>query len=119
MSVYVGLKQGKVHEKREMSEYYCGACGWPVTDHDSYCRECSGELHEGMADLIANVDESIHDFVKAMDKLQERCEALESLVRDMHDLLATPAWDRGGWTTDGRCVDFDTRMAELGLKVSE
>ena len=81
--------------------------------------EYGGTLHEDMAELIANVDEGIHDFVKAMDKLQERCEALESLVRDMHDLLATPAWDRGGWTTDGRCVDFDTRMAELGIEVSE
>ena len=30
-----------------MSEYYCGGCGWPVTDHDSYCRECGGKLHEG------------------------------------------------------------------------
>lgn len=48
MSEYVGLKKGKVHDKREMSEYYCGGCGYPVTDHDSYCRECGGGLHEGM-----------------------------------------------------------------------
>lgn len=47
MSEYVGLVQGKVHDRREMSEYYCGGCGWPVTDHDSYCRECGGELHKG------------------------------------------------------------------------
>ena len=47
MSEYVGLKQGKVHDRREMSEYYCG-CGYPVTDHDSYCRECGGRLHEGI-----------------------------------------------------------------------
>ena len=48
MSEYVGLKQGKVHESHVISEYYCGGCGWPVTDHDSYCPECGGELHEGM-----------------------------------------------------------------------
>lgn len=48
MSEYVGLKQGKVHDRREMSEYYCGGCGYPVTDHDSYCRECGGRLHEGI-----------------------------------------------------------------------
>lgn len=48
MSKYVGLKQGKVHESHVISEYYCGGCGWPVTDHDSYCPECGGELHEGM-----------------------------------------------------------------------
>ena len=48
MSEYVGLRKGKVHDRREMSEYYCGGCGYPVTDHDSYCRECGGALHEGM-----------------------------------------------------------------------
>lgn len=48
MSEYVGLKRGKVHESHVISEYYCGGCGWPVTDHDSYCPECGGELHEGM-----------------------------------------------------------------------
>ena len=50
MSEYVGLAQGKVHDRREMSEYYCGGCGYPVTDHDSYCRECGGALHKGMAE---------------------------------------------------------------------
>lgn len=64
-------------------------------------------------------DETIHNLVNALDKLQERCEALESLVRDMRDLIATPAWDRGRWTTDGRCFDFDARMAELGIEVNE
>ena len=49
MSEYVGLKQGKVHEEHIVSEYYCGGCGWPVTDHDSYCTECGGELHKGMS----------------------------------------------------------------------
>lgn len=48
MSEYVGLKKDKVHESHIISEYYCGGCGWPVTDHDSYCSECGGELHEGM-----------------------------------------------------------------------
>ena len=48
MSEYVGLVKGKVHDRREISEYYCGGCGYPVTDHDSYCRECGGALHEGM-----------------------------------------------------------------------
>lgn len=48
MSEYVGLVKGKVHDKCEMSEYYCGGCGYPVTDHDSYCRECGGRLHEGI-----------------------------------------------------------------------
>lgn len=50
MSEYVGLVQGKVHDRHEISEYYCGGCGYPVTDHDSYCRECGGRLHKGIDD---------------------------------------------------------------------
>ncbi len=46
MSYYVGFTQGKVHESHVISEYYCGRCGWPVTDHDSFCPECGGALRE-------------------------------------------------------------------------
>ena len=43
---YVGLVRGKYRETLENSDYYCGRCQYPVTDHDSYCRECGGALHE-------------------------------------------------------------------------
>lgn len=43
---YVGLRQGKYWERTENSDYYCGGCGWEVTDHDSYCPECGGALHK-------------------------------------------------------------------------
>lgn len=43
---YVGLCQGKYWERTENSDYYCGGCGWKVTDHDSYCPECGGALHK-------------------------------------------------------------------------
>lgn len=56
MSKYVGLVQGKVHDRREMSEYYCGGCGYPVTDHDSYCRECGGALHRAPNQPISQSD---------------------------------------------------------------
>lgn len=42
---YVGLRQGNYWERSENSNYYCGGCGWKVTDHDSYCPECGGALH--------------------------------------------------------------------------
>ena len=42
---YVGLRQGECWERTENSNYYCGGCGWMVTDHDSYCPECGGALH--------------------------------------------------------------------------
>lgn len=47
MSNFVGLKCGKVHTTTEISEYYCSRCGYPVTDHDSYCRECGGTFQKG------------------------------------------------------------------------
>lgn len=43
---YVGLVRGKQWERHEMSDYYCGRCGWKVTDHDSYCPECGGAFHK-------------------------------------------------------------------------
>ena len=47
MSVYVGFKIGKEMERKAyISEYYCGACGWPVSDHDSYCPECGGAFRK-------------------------------------------------------------------------
>lgn len=42
---YVGLRRGEYWERTENSDYYCGGCGWKVTDHDSYCPECGGALH--------------------------------------------------------------------------
>ena len=47
MRVYVGFKIGKARERKAyISEYYCGACGWPVSDHDSYCPECGGAFRK-------------------------------------------------------------------------
>lgn len=47
MSVYVGFKIGKARERKAyISEYYCGGCGWPVSDHDSYCPECGGAFRK-------------------------------------------------------------------------
>ena len=46
---YVGLQKGKLHDGEGPSEYYCGGCGYPVTDHDSYCRECGGAFQKSFA----------------------------------------------------------------------
>ena len=63
MSEYVGLVKGKVHDKYETSEYYCGGCKYPVTDHDSYCRECGGALHEGMGtEINGETSDGYHTF---------------------------------------------------------
>ena len=47
MSTYVGFKISRAKEhKAYISEYYCGRCGYPVSDHDSYCPECGGAFRE-------------------------------------------------------------------------
>lgn len=46
MAKYVGFKTSKLHEEHIYSEYYCGGCGYPVTDHDSYCPECGGAFRK-------------------------------------------------------------------------
>ena len=81
---YVGLVRGKQWERKESSDYYCGKCGWKVTDHDSYCPECGGALHrapnqptsqsdapktEETAENDASKDE-IRDFDDSREKLE-------------------------------------------------
>ena len=56
MARYVGFKIGKVHEEHVFSEYYCGGCGFPVTDHDSFCPECGGAFRESDADDDENAE---------------------------------------------------------------
>lgn len=56
MSEYVGIKAGALHEHTELSEYYCARCGCPVTDHDSYCRECGGAFQRSFATEPCNRD---------------------------------------------------------------
>lgn len=54
MAKYVGFKVGKVHDSHVISEYYCGGCGYPVTDHDSFCPECGGAFRKCDADADDN-----------------------------------------------------------------
>ena len=46
---YVGVRTGPLHEGESPSEYYCARCGYPVTDHDSYCRECGGAFQRSFS----------------------------------------------------------------------
>ena len=96
---YVGLVRGKQWERTEMSDYYCGRCGWKVTDHDSYCPECGGALHKTSnkpdskfdARKTAETPETdaakgdIRDFDDSREKLEADCTAawksVERIVR--------------------------------------
>ena len=98
MSKYVGLKKGKVHNKRIISEYYCGGCGWPVTDHDSYCSECGGALHEGGERMTGEVcsDGRFELIGKAKRKLLE-CTNIESRPEEIAvlDNILYRCWQMG------------------------
>ena len=96
---YVGLVRGKQWERTEISDYYCGRCGWRVTDHDSYCPECGGALHKApnkpdgksnapktaeSGEIRASKDD-IRDFDDSREKLEADCTAawksVERIVR--------------------------------------
>lgn len=98
-SPYVGLVRGKQWERTEISDYYCGRCGWKVTDHDSYCPECGGALHKASnkpdgkfdapktaesGEIRASKDD-IRDFDDSREKLEADCTAawksVERIVR--------------------------------------
>ncbi len=75
---YVGLVRGKQWERTEISDYYCGRCGWKVTDHDSYCSECGGALHE-----TPNKPDSKFDARKTAETPET--DAAKSDIRDFDD----------------------------------
>ncbi len=91
MSEYVGIKAGELHELTELSEYYCARCGYPVTDHDSYCRECGGAFQRSFAtepcdrnallELAEDVDEAAAMAV-VMDA-SKGAKMLADLLRDI------------------------------------
>ena len=58
---YVGLRRGEYWERTENSDYYCGGCGWKVTDHDSYCPECGGALHKVVEPTTNDVDGEVDE----------------------------------------------------------
>ena len=64
MSKYVGFKLGKVHESHVISEYYCGRCGYPVTDHDSFCPECGGSFRECDASDLEDENARLRELLK-------------------------------------------------------
>lgn len=99
MSKYVGFRQGKVHESHVISEYYCGGCGWPVTDHDSYCPECGGAFRESDADDALEAENA---------KLRELVRHLRECTR--HNVCALCEYAE-------EACDFDYDMRELGIEV--
>lgn len=87
---YVGLVRGKRWKRTEISDYYCGKCGWKVTDHDSYCPECGSALHKASnkpnsqfdalktAETAENVTSKneIHNFDDSRERLEADAKTL-------------------------------------------
>lgn len=142
MSEFVGLRIGAVHEEHTVSEYYCGGCGWPVTDHDSYCPECGGAFHESDADDALEVEnEKLREqgerlFDKTLElatenvRLQDENARLRSCLSDdaenarmimgENEKLRELAWDLVSYGEDAECgiaAAFETRLREVGIEV--
>jgi len=87
VSKYVGFRLGKVHESHVISEYYCGGCGWPVTDHDSFCPECGGAFRECDASNLEDENAKLRELVDYMTPIAFY-EASERERADMRELGA-------------------------------
>ena len=106
MSKYVGFRLGKVHESHVISEYYCGGCGWPVADHDSFCPECGGAFRECDANDLeaenAKLREMVRDFDKCLDTAFYLADSAGYLTMPDQKLFAS----------------LRQRMRELGIEVN-
>jgi len=71
MSKYVGFRVGNVHESHVFSEYYCGECGYPVTDHDSFCPECGGAFRKCDASDLEVENAKLRELASGMYGLLE------------------------------------------------
>lgn len=107
MARYVGFKIGKVHEEYVFSEYYCGGCGFPVTDHDSFCPECGGAFRESDADNDEN------DELRGLARdLYNRLNGIDEHCGECRSNCDYDAWNFG----DPKCI-YAKRMRELGIEV--
>lgn len=112
MSKYVGFRLGKVHESHVISEYYCGGCGWPVTDHDSFCPECGGAFRECDASDFEADNAKLRELVRTMaycmqdPKDCDKCSMNGARMRLEIDPLFA-------------CDGLYDKLRELGIEVNE
>lgn len=107
MAKYVGLKVGKVHEGHVISEYYCGGCGYPVTDHDSFCPECGGAFRECDASNLEEENAKLRELVR--DALMSRL--LYGIYRCPDEDM--PIGDAIEWADS----ELRSRAEELGVEL--
>lgn len=108
MAKYVGFKIGKVHESHVISEYYCDGCGYPVTDHDSFCPECGGAFRECDASNLEAENAKLRELVRVMAYCNQcRRECDECRVNGGVGTIT----ERAG------CDALLDRMRELGIEV--
>lgn len=108
MSKYVGFKTGKLHESHVISEYYCGGCGYPLTDHDSFCPECGGALRECDADTLESENAKLRELCK--DIWNDACH---------FDEFWDYVHDDGTIYREDELPHYQERMSELRIEVEE
>ena len=115
---YVGLVRGKQWERTEISDYYCGICGWKVTDHDSYCPECGGALHkasnkpDGKFDARKTAEMPETDATK--EHIRDFDDTREQLESDVHQ-YANPSGYKNtlGASWEKKMLSFLDRQAAI------
>ena len=118
---YVGLVRGKHWERREASDYYCGKCGWKVTDHYSYCPECGGALHkasnkpDGKFDARKTAEMPETDATK--EHIRDFDDTREQLEADVHQ-YANPGGYKNtlGASWEKKMLSFLDRQAAIDRK---
>ena len=124
---YVGLVRGKQWERKESSDYYCGRCGWKVTDHDSYCPECGGAFHRATNQPTSQSDapkpaenaendatkSDIRDFDDSREKLE--ADALAYLERHVYVSIG----DVKGWLDRQRDITHAEVNHDAGIAAHE
>jgi len=122
MAKYVGFRQGKVHESHVVSEYYCGGCGFPVTDHDSFCPECGGAFRECDADDLESENAKLREL--CADMLRTMKNTTGPYIQTNHYTLLTKVFRDGKPTNVMVSLTsleerYEQRFHELGIEARD
>lgn len=120
MSKYVGFRVGDVHESHVLSEYYCGGCGYPVTDHDSFCPECGGAFHECDASDLDAENVKLRMEVTSLEAALDGMHLIREMDVAENDHLRTLARTLYYCGQDGKdCDQCAMNGADMRVRLSE